>query len=534
MKFCLNYVCLALTVMASSTQALTLTPVPSANSKTPGFAAPNVLSPELDLRLRAVGSMKLDGATETTQYYGYINKGTANTMVPVLSSATAPITPIVQASKTEPDKNTYLVLSGQHGFDPKYNYGTHFLYQGHEAGEHGYITRINLDADGAHRVTLLADKLADGNIIPNIDGSTWNPFTNKLLFVGEEATSGMVLQATPDYPSTVTKLDGVIGYAGWEGVQVDSDGNLWLISDIGGTKGTINTNARQPSSFVYRFIPKDKTDLSKGGKLQALQVMNLANTAPIIFHDGQADADILSQAMKSLHTYKKAFKTAWVTIHNTMTDGFTPFDATVAAKVAKATPFKRPENGMFRPSATAPFTQFFFTETGDTNKDTQAGSTYGGFGAIFSLTQTSPSADTGMLKLFYLGNSEHSGFDNMAFLTPNQLLVVEDAGDTLHTQRNALDSGYLFNLQADYSVAMNQPIRFLAEGRDSAATLDADTVGLASAGDNEITGIHVSNGDASIAGLLGSQIPTPFHNGWRVFWTQQHGDNTTWEIVPNK
>jgi hypothetical protein len=48
----------------------------------------------------------------------------------------------------------------------------------------------------------------------------------------------------------------------------------------------------------------------------------------------------------------------------------------------------------------------------------------------------------------------------------------------------------------------------------------------------EITGIHVSDGDPSDDGLLGSKIPRPFHDGWRVFYTQQHGDNFTWEVLP--
>ena len=39
-----------------------------------------------------------------------------------------------EASKTEPDKNTYLVLEDQKGPDAGYNYGTHFLFQGHEDG----------------------------------------------------------------------------------------------------------------------------------------------------------------------------------------------------------------------------------------------------------------------------------------------------------------------------------------------------------------------------------------------------------------
>ena len=51
-------------------------------------------------------------------------------------------------------------------------------------------------------------------------------------------------------------------------------------------------------------------------------------------------------------------------------------------------------------------------------------------------------------------------------------------------------------------------------------------------GDNEITGIHVSDGDPTPAGLFGAAVPTPFAHGWRFFYTQQHGDNVTYEITP--
>jgi hypothetical protein len=50
-------------------------------------------------------------------------------------------------------------------------------------------------------------------------------------------------------------------------------------------------------------------------------------------------------------------------------------------------------------------------------------------------------------------------------------------------------------------------------------------------GDSEITGIHVSDGDATTGGILGAKLPDPFNNGWRVFYTQQHGDNVTYEIL---
>ena len=79
-------------------------------------------------------------------------------------------------------------------------------------------------------------------------------------------------------------------------------------------------------------------------------------------------------------------------------------------------------------------------------------------------------------------------------------------------------------------------MRFLAEGRDAAATgdnmLGAVGNGFQNDGDNEITGIHLSDGDPTPGGILGAKVPRPFRNGWRLFWTQQHGDNQTWEVIP--
>src|SRR4030095_11204605 len=92
----------------------------------------------------------------------------------------------------------------------------------------------------------------------------------------------------------------------------------------------------------------------------------------IVFHPGQAEADITSQDVHDLHTYGLSFATTWITIHDTAVDRFASFDSNALAKAAGGTPFKRPENGQFRPGVG--FTEFFFTETGDTNADTQAGS----------------------------------------------------------------------------------------------------------------------------------------------------------------
>jgi hypothetical protein len=42
----------------------------------------------------------------------------------------------------------------------------------------------------------------------------------------------------------------------------------------------------------------------------------------------------------------------------------------------------------------------------------------------------------------------------------------------------------------------------------------------------------VSNGDPSVHGVLGEKAPKLFRDGWRWFYTQQHGDNPTYEVVP--
>jgi Alkaline phosphatase PhoX len=513
-----------------------LTPVPSAIPKVEGMSAPSVLSPELHQIIVGQGSMPLENPTQLLSYYGYANDGP---MLPPANSVQGQDNK-VEASKTEPDKNTYLVLEGQKGPDADYNYGTHFLFQCHEAGPNGedgkpqgYLTRINLDADVAHRVTLMTDQVSDQHSLPFIDGSTWDPFAQRLLLTGEEGDLGGLWQATVDFPSKADNLTGIAGIASYEGVQVDPDGTVWIVEDSGGKVGETAKNAKQPNSFVFRFTPKDKTDLAKGGRLEALQIMDSSGD-PITFHEGPIDADIKSKGMKDLHTYGARLKTKWVLIHDTDKDGSEPFNANKLAKSAGATPLKRPENGLFRPGSN--FTEFVFAETGDTNAKTEAGAEYGGFGAVLKLTQAKPSASEGEITLDYLGKEAYSGFDNLAFWSADEVMFVEDAGDKLHSQRNALDSGYVVDLTADYSTGGIEPLRFLAEGRDPSATIDSGLGGLKDTGfqndgDNEITGIHISDGDASLEGLLGAKVPIPFENGWRMFYTQQHGENTTWEVL---
>ncbi|MDQ1724686.1 MAG: hypothetical protein QOG52_1714 [Frankiaceae bacterium] len=419
-----------------------------------------------------------------------------------------------EAFKTEPDKNAYLVMGGHH-----------YVYQGHEGAPRGYVTRIDLDqATPAQKVSLIADKDAAGNPLPSFDGITWNPFTHQLLLTAEAkypagGVWAVTLDANGDATTGVAVRVAALGAGGYEGIQNDSEGNIWLVEDVGGAAAGANLKGKVPNSYVYRFRPTDKTNLAAGGTFEALRVYRDGG-APVTA--AELAANPADPFVTDLHTYGKSFNTDWVTIHSGPA-GTDPagFDATAGAAAAGATPFKRPENGVFRPGTH--FGEFYFTETGDTNAISPLP---GAFGGVFVIKQSGPNATTGKLSPVSLGDVEHTGYDNIQFATANDLLVVEDAGDALHQQRNALDSAYSINLRTPRT-----PTRILAEGRDSSATYDALTSPGYNDGDNEVTGMHVSNGDPSTAGILGAQIPTPFADGWRVFWTQQHGDNVTWEIT---
>jgi secreted PhoX family phosphatase len=263
-----------------------------------------------------------------------------------------------------------------------------------------------------------------------------------------------------------------------------------------------------------------------------LQVASLEHAGPIVF-GSDPDADILSADTRDLHSYGNVFKTLWVTIHDTKKDGTAAFDANAAAKKAGGTPFKRPENGVFKPGTG--FKKFFFTETGDTTLTTEAGTSYGGFGAIQELWQD-PKSDKGSLRLFYQSDKTHSSFDNITFFDKSQVIAVQDQGDGLHSSLNALDSAFMFDAFSDYSGGA-QPVKVIAEGRDPSATIDSAIGGISgngfnNEGDNEITGIHESNGDPTADGLLGAAIPKGLGHGWRLFFTHQHGDNVTSEVIP--
>ena len=435
--------------------------------------------------------------------------------------------------RTEPDENTYLVLDHNPGGPSAgFDYGRRFLFQGHEnSGNLAYVTRINLDVlDPSHRITLLTPVGTDNlTHLNSIDGSTWNPQTRTLLFTQEAGTNGGVVEINPEwgtagFPRT---LYGILGRGGYEGIHPDKNGNLIIFEDVGGTRVSVDPNnangptktAGNPNSFVYRFIPNNSADLSAGGKLQALQVSIDGQPVQFVAVDATHPfGDVFSTNQLKLHTPGTSWPVKWVTVHNTAVDGTASFDANAAAKQAGATPFKRPENGQFLPGSE--FKTFFFDATGDT--DATAGNVpplaaRGAWGSIFRV-DLNDSLETGKLSIVVLGDQFHAAFDNLTFADNNVLLAAEDRGDTLHDQLNLLDSVWAF----DVTKKDAQDARLIVLGRDPLAAPAGEE-------DNEPSGLHFSDGNASLAGLIGTQPVNPGVS--RLFFTEQHGENVVWEVL---
>ncbi|MGH6934916.1 MAG: hypothetical protein ACRED2_01805, partial [Methylocella sp.] len=98
---------------------------------------------------------------------------------------------------------------------------------------------------------------------------------------------------TPDWPPKVTTLEAFLGLGGYEGIHPDNKGNIYLIEDIGGVRNA-TTQAAQPNSFVYRFLPNEPSQIGKGGQLQALQV--LIDGVPLVFNASDPNGDLMSRA----------------------------------------------------------------------------------------------------------------------------------------------------------------------------------------------------------------------------------------------
>ena len=317
----------------------------------------------------------------------------------------------------------------------------------------------------------------------DIDGSHWDPWTQRLLFTTENADAP-TYSATPDYPSTVDRRLRLVGRGGYEGIQNDSAGNVWIVEDIGG-----DFKRRHDGEAPEQLPLSLRAD--GAGRPCARQARGASGAKPASRPDHLQERGGAQQPGSDRAPHlRKRFKTRWVTIHDTAVDGHASFDANELAKGPVRPPSSAPRTASSTPGSH--FTKFFFDETGDTDA-TARERHRGGWGSINGVeAKRLERAYRDAEDVLQVRRGARSARQR-ANLSRNQVQFVRRPATRCRTQANALDSGYVWNVRRDYANSSNQPLRWLAEGRDASATIDSANDGFGkNDGDNEITGLHVS------------------------------------------
>ena len=306
----------------------------------------------------------------------------------------------------------------------------------------GYITRINLDADAAHRVTLLATKDDRRQPIADIDGSTWDPWAQRLLFTTENAERADLrghARTTRRRSTTSPARSAAAATRASRTTRTATSGSSRTSAATNEGRGTTGEDPEQLR------LPLRAGHARRPRATASSRCCRCCNALGQPDHRGDPDARSTRPTSRAAHLR-----------HDVRHEvGHDPrhrrrrHRAVQREPAAQGRRTRRRSSGrrtaQFRPGSN--FSEFFFDETGDTNATSPENATAGGWG---SRVQADPDATRrrrpGQLTMFYKGDQAHAGFDNVAFLSRNQITFVEDAGDTLHGQRNALDSGFVFDV----------------------------------------------------------------------------------------
>ncbi len=308
-------------------------------------------------------------------------------MVPPRSARTS------RRTKTEPDKNTYLVLKNELRRDPNYDYGTHFLFQGHEGRvrsparrQKGYITRINLDADARTASRCWRRTTTDGERrSPIIDGSTWDPGRKRLLFTTENGTQATYWQATLGFPSHGARhLRRARPRPATRASRTTPRATSGSSRTAAARPDAVNSHARQPEQLRLPVRAEEPRESPR--RRQA------AGAAGDVAPDPRP-ADRRSTQVRPTPTSSRTtrrtctrtgtcFHTKWVTIHDTAVDGI---DALRRERAREGGERRRPSSGprtacsgparsSRRSSSTRPATR---------THSPRPALLYGGFGGVF-------------------------------------------------------------------------------------------------------------------------------------------------------
>ena len=455
----------------------------------------------------AQGANRLENGTQQVPFYGYDGNGS---LLPVFPSWT-------EATKTEPDKNTYLVLDGQKGADAELRLRHPLPLPGPRGRRrrglpHAHQPRCRRraprDADGdtgqRRQPTCPTSTAARGIPSPGACSSPRRRRQGRRRLAGDARRARRRSTTSPASPAQ----------GGYEGIQNDSDGNALDRRGRRRPNGTAQRQARQAAQQLRLPLHAQGQDRPDQGRQARGAAGHVAAQRPAdrLPRRRRPTPTSQSQDMKDLHTYGNVLKTQ-------VGDRPRHRDRRHRAvhrqrrspRRRRRTPFKRPENGLFRPGTRLPRRSSSTRPATPTTAPRPAATTAASAPSRSS-TQHGPSADRGTLRLVYQGDQDTRQPRQRAFLARDKVRVRRGRGR--RAARPAQRAGLRLRRSTPTSTtrAGAQPVRFLAEGRDALGDdrlrpRRAEDTGFQNEGDNEITGIHVSDGDPTAGGTARRQGP---------------------------
>ncbi len=185
--------------------------------------------------------------------------------------------------------------------------------------------RINLDADGAHRVTLMAATDVTGAPLADIDGSTWDPFAQRLIFTTESA-------GAPDVPGDARPSRRSSRTSRARSGAAATKASRTTPTATSGSSRTSAAPSRRPPR-TPRCRTASSTASCRSTRTASRRASCRSCRSPRSARASRSPSratDAVTADIGDLHTYGNSFATAWVTIHDTDVDGTAPFDANAA------------------------------------------------------------------------------------------------------------------------------------------------------------------------------------------------------------
>ena len=413
-----------------------------------------------------------------------------------------------------------------------YDYGTHFLFQGHESGVDG--ARLHHPDQPRRRRRAPRDAAGDAGRDRRADRrrSTARPGTrgrSACCFTTENA-SAPTYAATPDYPSTVdrhlrrARPRRLRGHP--ERLATATSGS----SRTSAAPTRPGTTAKQPEQLRLPLRAGAARATSHNGKLQVLQVLQRRR---------QPDHVRVARRRSTAPTRSRCTPTARRSRRSGSRSTTPPPTAprrstpTRSRRRRTATPFKRPENGAVPPGHGLPRVllrrdrRHRRHEPGE-RRPRAAGA------RCFKLTQSEPvGATPATLSLFYKGDQAHAGFDNVDVPLARPGRVRR--GRRRHAARPAQRARLRLRARRHARLLEARrpagPLARRGPRRVGDARLRATAASARTTATTRSPASTSPTATRAPAGSSARRRPTCGDGGWRWFYTQQHGDNPTYEVL---